>query len=218
VAWMQQIKTAVCENDCFACLPQSLAFGSQLVERQDFCHRPSILDEATQPKQEGVQSIAWLYSIEPVFENAASTVIFLRGVYQVTGINDPKAIETILNESHTIAVVGLSSNSMRPSLNVARYLQQNGYRIIPVNPNETEVLGEKAYASLAEVPEKIDLVDIFRRSEEAGHHVDEAIRLGVKAVWMQDGVIDMSAAERAVQAGLLVVMDDCILRRHARRR
>ncbi len=133
-------------------------------------------------------------------------------------INEPKTIETILNECQTIAVVGLSSNQMRPSYGVARYLQQKGYRIIPVNPNETEVLGEKAYASLADVPEKFDLVDIFRRSEEAGHHVDEAIRLGAKAVWMQDGVIDEAAAERAQDAGLLVVMDDCILRQHVRRK
>lgn len=133
-------------------------------------------------------------------------------------INEPKTIETILNECQTIAVVGLSSNQMRPSYGVAKYMQQKGYRIIPVNPNETEVLGEKAYASLADVPEKFDLVDIFRRSEEAGHHVDEAIRLGAKAVWMQDGVIDEAAAERAQDAGLLVVMDDCILRQHVRRK
>lgn len=133
-------------------------------------------------------------------------------------INDPKNIETILNECRTIAVVGLSSNPIRPSYDVAQYLQRNGYRIIPVNPNETEVLGERAYPSLADVPEKFDLVDIFRRSEEAGQHVDEAIRLGAKAVWMQDDVIDEAAAERAIEAGLLVVMDDCILRQHVRRR
>lgn len=134
------------------------------------------------------------------------------------GINDQKVIETILSESRVVAIVGLSSNPMRPSHDIARYLQKNGYKIIPVNPNETEVLGERAYASLADVPEKIDLVNIFRRSEEAGHHVDEAIRLGIKAVWMQDGVIDEAAAERAFEAGLMVVMDDCILRQHARRR
>ncbi|MFN0110762.1 MAG: CoA-binding protein [Blastocatellia bacterium] len=133
-------------------------------------------------------------------------------------INDPKAIETILNECRSVAVVGLSSNPIRPSYDVAAYLQRNGYRIIPINPNETEVLGERAYASLADVPGKFDLVDIFRRSEEAGQYVDEAISLGVKAVWMQDGVIDDAAAERAVTAGLMVVMDDCILRQHVRRR
>lgn len=133
-------------------------------------------------------------------------------------INDPKVIETILNECRTIAVVGLSSNPMRPSYDVASYLQRNGYRIIPVNPNETEVLGEKAYASLADIPEGFDLVDIFRRSEEAGQYVDEAISLGAKAVWLQDGVIDEVAAQRALDAGLMVVMDDCILRQHVRRR
>jgi len=136
----------------------------------------------------------------------------------LTGINDQKAIETILSESRVVAVVGLSSNPMRPSYEIARYLQKNGYRIIPVNPNETEVLGERAYASLAGVPEEIDLVNIFRRPEEAGRHVDEAIRLGVRAVWMQDGVIDEAAARRALEAGLMVVMDDCILRQHMRRR
>src|SRR5262245_57091345 len=107
---------------------------------------------------------------------------------------------------------------MRPSFGVARYLQQNGYRIIPVNPNETEVLGERAFPDLAAVPGKFDLVDIFRRSDEAGEHVDEAIRLGAKAVWLQDGVIDEAAAERALNSGLLVVMDKCILREHVRRR
>lgn len=134
------------------------------------------------------------------------------------GINDPKAIETILSECRTIAVVGLSSNPMRPSYGVARYMQRQGYRIIPVNPNETEVLGETAFSSLAAVSDKFDLVNIFRRSEDAGEQVDEAIKLGAKAVWMQDGVIDEAAAERALKAGLLVVMDNCILREHARRR
>ena len=111
--------------------------------------------------------------------------------------NDPKVVETILDECRTIAVVGLSSNPARASYGVARYLQQQGYRIIPVNPNENEVLGERAYPSLADVPEKFDLVDIFRRSEDAGEFVDEAIRLGVRAIWLQDGVIDQAAARRA---------------------
>ena len=96
-------------------------------------------------------------------------------------------------------------------------MQQRGYRIIPVNPNETEVLGEKAYDSLASVPEKNDLVDIFRRSEEAGDHIDEAIRLGARAVWLQEGVVDEDAAARALDAGLTVVMDRCILKEHMRR-
>src|SRR5262244_1516286 len=110
------------------------------------------------------------------------------------GINNPEVINRILDECKTIAVLGLSSNPIRPSYGVARYMQQRGYRIIPINPNETEVLGERAYASLADAPEKLDLVDIFRRSEEAGAHVDEAIRLGAKGVWMQEGVVDEMAA------------------------
>ena len=96
-------------------------------------------------------------------------------------------------------------------------MQRHGHKIIPVNPNETEVLGEKSYLSLADVPEPIDLVDIFRRSEEAGKAVDEAIVVGAKAVWLQDGVIDEAAAQRALDAGLLVVMDRCWLREHVRR-
>jgi predicted CoA-binding protein len=96
-------------------------------------------------------------------------------------------------------------------------MQQHGYRIIPINPNETEVLGERAYASLADAAEMFDLVDIFRRSEEAGEHVDEAIRLGARAVWLQEGVIDEDAATRALEAGLMVVMDRCILKEHMRR-
>ena len=97
-------------------------------------------------------------------------------------------------------------------------MQRAGYRIIPVNPNETEVLGERAYNLLSDVPVKIDLVDVFRRSEEAGTAVDEAIAVGAKAVWLQEGVIDTAAAQRAVDAGLLVVMDRCWLKEHARRR
>ena len=132
-------------------------------------------------------------------------------------INDPEVIKRILDECKTIAVVGLSSNPIRPSFGVSRYMQQRGYRVIPVNPNETEVLGEPAYASLADMPERFDLVDIFRRSEEAGAHVDEAIRLGARAVWLQEGVIDEDAAARALEAGLMVVMDRCILKEHTRR-
>ena len=97
-------------------------------------------------------------------------------------------------------------------------MQRAGYRIIPVNPNESEVLGENAYASLGEVPERIDLVDVFRRSEEAGAAVDEAIAIGAKAVWLQEGVIDHVAAQRAVDAGLMVVMDRCWLKEHVRRK
>jgi len=132
-------------------------------------------------------------------------------------INDHEVINRILDECRTIAVVGLSSNPARPSYGVARYLQQRGYRIIPINPNESEVLGEKAYANLADAPEKFDLVDIFRRSEEAGAHVDEAIRLGAKAVWLQEGVIDEEAAQRALEAGLMAVMNRCLLKEHMQR-
>jgi predicted CoA-binding protein len=132
-------------------------------------------------------------------------------------INDPETIKQILDDCRTIAVVGLSSDPRRPSYGVASYMQRGGYRIIPINPNETEVLGEKAYPALADVPQKIDLVDIFRRSDAAGQAVDEAIAVGAKAVWLQDGVIDNEAAQRALNAGLLVVMDRCWLRDHVRR-
>ena len=130
-------------------------------------------------------------------------------------INSRETIKQILDDCKTIAVVGLSSDPHRPSYGVASYMRRCGYKVIAVNPNEAEVFGEKAYASLADVPDKIDLVDIFRRSSEAGRAVDEAIALGVKAVWLQDGVIDNAAAQRAYEAGLLVVMDRCWLRDHA---
>jgi predicted CoA-binding protein len=132
-------------------------------------------------------------------------------------INDPESIDRILTETKTIAVVGLSSDGTRASNSVSRYMQSNGYRIIPVNPNEATVLGEKSYARLEDVPDKIDLVDIFRRSEEAGQHVDEAIRIGARGVWLQEGVIDEEAARRAIEAGLDVVMDRCILKEHVKR-
>lgn len=125
---------------------------------------------------------------------------------------DAETIKRILDECRTIAVVGLSSNPMRPSNGVASFMQKKGYKVIPVNPNESMVLGEKAFMNLSAVEEKIDLVDIFRRSEEAGTVVDEAIKIGAKAVWLQEGVIDEVAAERAAKAGLLVVMDRCWLK------
>jgi len=133
-------------------------------------------------------------------------------------INDRDEIDKMLRESKTIAVVGLSSDASRASNSVSRYMQSHGYRIIPVNPNEVSVLGEKAYARLEDVPEKIDLVDIFRRSDEAGNHVDEAIRIGARGVWLQEGVIDVPAAQRALDAGIRVVMDRCILKEHIKRR
>jgi predicted CoA-binding protein len=132
-------------------------------------------------------------------------------------INDTETIERILDECRTIAVVGLSNRSSRPSHGVAAYMQRAGYRMIPVNPNESDVLGEKAYDALADVPEQIDLVDVFRRSEEAGVAVDQAIAIGAKAVWLQEGVIDHEAAQRALDAGLLVVIDRCWLKEHVRR-
>jgi uncharacterized protein len=125
-------------------------------------------------------------------------------------------IPELLKSAHTIAVVGLSSNPVRPSNGVAAYLQRAGYRIIPVNPNETEVLGEKAYARLEDIPEKIDIVDVFRRPEFAPEVVESAIRIGAETVWMQEGVVHKAAAERARQAGIAVVMDRCILKEHRR--
>jgi len=125
-------------------------------------------------------------------------------------------IERILTHCHTIAVVGLSSKRFRASFGVSDYMQLAGYRIIPVNPAETEVLGEKSYPTLEAVPEKIDLVNIFRRSEHVAPLVESAIRLGAKAVWMQEGVEDPVAAARARAAGLDVVMDRCLLKEHAR--
>jgi uncharacterized protein len=123
-------------------------------------------------------------------------------------------IAEILKSSHTIAVVGLSSNPMRASNGVAAYLKRAGYRIIPVNPRESEVLGEKSYASLEDVPEKIDIVDIFRRSEFVPEIVESAIRVGAKTIWMQEGVVHEEAAARARSAGLKVVMDRCTLKEH----
>ena len=131
-------------------------------------------------------------------------------------INDPEDIRKILSEYRTIAVVGLSSDTYRPSNSVSAYMRKNGYRIIPVNPNESEVFGTKSYPDLTSIPEEFDLVNIFRRSEEAGKAVDEAIGLGAKAVWLQEGVIDSKAAQRALDAGLIVVMDRCILKEHLR--
>jgi predicted CoA-binding protein len=131
-------------------------------------------------------------------------------------INSRETIQRVLDECRAIAVVGLSSNPSRPSNSVSSYMRRHGYTVIPVNPNETEVFGERAYPSLAEVPVNIDLVDIFRRSEKAGTAVDQAIAINAKAVWLQEGVIDQEAAQRASEAGLLVVMDRCWLKEHVR--
>jgi predicted CoA-binding protein len=125
-------------------------------------------------------------------------------------------IKELLQKARTIAVVGLSSSRFRASYGVSQYMQSAGYRIIPVNPNEEQVLGEKAYARLEDVPEKVDVVDVFRRSEFVPAVVDSAIRIGARAIWMQEGVADEAAAERARAAGLFVVMDTCILKEHRR--
>jgi uncharacterized protein len=131
-------------------------------------------------------------------------------------MNKIEEIKQILEEHKVIAVVGLSSNPIRPSHGVAQYMQRQGYKIIPVNPMETEVLGEKSYANLSEIPFPIDLVDIFRRSEEAGKIVDEAIEIGAKSVWLQEGVLDEDAVKRAEDSGLISVMDLCWLKEHFR--
>jgi len=126
-------------------------------------------------------------------------------------------ISQILKNSQTIAVVGLSSRRYRPSFGVSEYVQSAGYRIIPVNPAETEVLGERCYARLEDIPEPVDIVNIFRRSEFVPELVDSAIRIGARAVWMQEGVMHPEAAERARRAGLFVVMNCCILKEHIKR-
>jgi predicted CoA-binding protein len=131
-------------------------------------------------------------------------------------VADP--ISEILKTYKTIAVVGLSSNPARPSHAVARYIQDAGYRIIPVNPNEREVLGEKAYARVEDVPEKVEIVDIFRKAQDVPPVVDGAIRAGAKVVWMQLGIENEAAGERARAAGLTVVMDACILVEHKKRK
>jgi uncharacterized protein len=132
------------------------------------------------------------------------------------GGSDP--ILEILQKYRTIAVVGLSSDLMRPSHGVARYLQSAGYRILPVNPNEREVLGERSYARIEDVPEQIEIVDIFRRPENVPPVVDSAIRAGAKVIWMQLGIEHAAAAEKARAAGLTVVMDACMLIEYKSRR
>jgi uncharacterized protein len=125
-------------------------------------------------------------------------------------------IASVLRSARTIAVVGLSSKRYRPSHGVAEYMQSAGYRIIPVNPFETEVLGEKTYPELDRVPGTVDIVDIFRRSEFVPEIVEAAIRIGARAIWMQEGVVHEDAAAKARAAGLEVVMDRCILKEHRR--
>jgi predicted CoA-binding protein len=132
-------------------------------------------------------------------------------------VADSDPIRDLLAEAKTIAVVGLSDNPLRPSHGVSAYMQAQGYKIIPVNPTIEEALGEKSYPSLADVPEKIDLVNIFRRPEFVDEVVDQAIQRKVPAVWMQEEVINEAAATKARNAGLFVVMDRCILKEHRAR-
>jgi len=126
------------------------------------------------------------------------------------------SIEEMLREAKVIAVVGLSPREDRPSNEVAKYLQEQGYRIVPVNPDVSEVLGEKAYPDLRSIPEPVDLVDIFRRPKDVGPVVDQAVEIGAKAVWMQLGIVNEEAATVAREAGLGVVIDRCTLIEHKR--
>ena len=128
----------------------------------------------------------------------------------------PEQIRHLLKRVKTIAVVGFSPDPGRPSHNIGRMMKRFGYRIVPVRPGLAEGLGERAYPDLASVPDPVDLVDVFRASEHVGAIVDECLRLGHKAIWLQDGVIDEAAAQRAVAGGMTVVMDRCILRDYTR--
>jgi uncharacterized protein len=129
---------------------------------------------------------------------------------------EDRELRALLGDVLTIAVVGLSSKPNRPSLEVARYLQEHGYRIVPVNPKETEVLGERAHASLADVPERIDVVDVFRRAEETPAIAREAVAIGARVLWLQEGIVSDEAARIATEGGLEVIMGVCI--RHVRAR
>ena len=130
----------------------------------------------------------------------------------------PDPITQILRSSQTIAVVGLSSNPRRPSHEVASYLQSAGYRILPVNPNETEVLGQKSYGRLEDIAEPIDIVDVFRRSEDVPPIAASAIAIAAKVLWLQQGITNSAAAEKARAAGLIVVEDACLFLEHKKRR
>ena len=138
-------------------------------------------------------------------------------MFAMSSSPQPDPIADLLQRSKTIAVVGLSNSPLRPSHGVSAYMQANGYRIIPVNPKIKEALGETAYASLLDVPQKIDIVNIFRRPEFVEEVVDQAIRLKLPAIWMQEEVIHEKAAEKARKAGIFVVMDLCILKEHKAR-
>ncbi len=126
-------------------------------------------------------------------------------------------ITQLLQSARTIAVVGLTDTPMRPSYGVSHYMQSQGYRIIPVNPNISEWMGEKAYPSLLDVAEKIDIVNVFRRPDAVPEVVEQAIQIKAPVIWMQEGVVHHEAAEKARQAGIFVVMDKCILKEHIKR-
>ena len=161
-----------------------------------------------------VTVVAAMEKIRGIRPNESPTILQVLHLPSAAPSDDE--LKKVLRDARTIAVVGLSSSKFRPSCGVSQYMQSAGYRIIPVNPNEREALGEKAYARLDDVPEKIDIVDIFRRSEFVGEIVDAAIRVGARAIWMQEGVSDEAAARRAREAGLFVIMDSCILKEHRR--
>jgi predicted CoA-binding protein len=127
-----------------------------------------------------------------------------------------KTVEDILKESRVIAVVGLSANPEKASYRVAAYLKSCGYKIIPVNPGENDILGEHCHASLSSIPEKVDVVDIFRRAEDVPTVVEEAIGIRARTVWMQLGIVNEAAAEKARRAGLTVVMNACLMVEHRR--
>jgi len=129
---------------------------------------------------------------------------------------DTEVIKDIVKSSKVIAVVGLSDKPDRASNRVALYLQEAGYKIIPVNPTKNKILGEKSYPDLSTIPEPVDIVDVFRRSDAVGPIVEEAILAKAKAVWFQEGVINDRAAQQAADAGLKVVMDRCLLKEHAK--
>jgi predicted CoA-binding protein len=133
-------------------------------------------------------------------------------------MNEMSLEERILRDSHTVALVGASSDEERPSYRVFSYLKEQGYRVIPVNPLFSQVLGETSYPDLVAIPEKVDVVDIFRRAEDVPPVVDQAISIGAKVVWMQQGVVNEAAASRAREAGLQVVMDKCMRKEHLKMR
>lgn len=154
--------------------------------------------------------------IEHGQEQEQDKAVFESGDHDLSQYQDPRTIIEVLATARTIAIVGLSSDPLRPSHFVGFYLQRHGYRIVPVNPNETAVLGEKAYPSLSDIPFPVDVVDVFRRPAAVPAIAEEAVKIGAKALWLQFGVISFDGAEIARRGGLAVVMDRCIKVEHAR--